>query len=1757
MTVYNWSALTNNQSIAFNPSTDRLTFDDAAILPTYPSISWTTSPTTSITFTYSGKAVTLLADVKALTTTNLTFSSGGLYIVGDNAVGATADDSANTISGSSQADLIMGLGGNDVISAGAGDDIILVGYSSSSIGNDTIDGGAGSDRLFYASGNSATPAISVNLANHTAASTQGTLSLTSIERVYGTAQNDTFVGGDPTHAADSLGNWTSEVFRGNGGNDSITGASGPGYFNTVADYSNNSSTQIVVANLKLGTVSDGLGGTDTLVNVRNVWGGDGADTLTGGGLTRALNGPFIEVYRGNGGNDVINGNNSYSDGGDASSDRADYSNNSSNQAINVNLSTGLASDGLGGADTLIDIDQVYGGAGNDTLTGGTGKDLFDGGAGSDLIDGGAGSDSVRYQQSTSGVIVNLGSSALTINTATYAVTGMTGTKTIAAGTADDGMSGIDTLLNIENLDGSDFNDYLRGGDAAGTRSYMNGEGGNNTLVGGAGIGIAAYNGTPVSFGGVTASLVANANGVVTVQNKFGGTDTLVNIKGLSGTHTNDMLMGDSGDNQLRGNGGSDTLDGGAGNDWVIYTADPSAVSVNLANGIATDGWNGVSGLLALGGTDTIFNIENIEGSGYNDTLSGSAGNNLIKAGAGNDIIDGGAGIDTAIFTSTFASSAVIKSLSGVYTISNSTDGVDTLSGVEFAQFSDRTVNLLALPTGVAPPSTGPINAYSPANMKVTHDSDVRFYRPQATSWNGDQIWAISVTTASSYVAPTGSIPNPINVIDIALVPQNRLGELGFSGTATTTAVKVASSYNDLSGNLANVMAFSNTGGIINSGLFWLDLGSPTSATYTLMFKGFTFTPFDAASGAATPGSITLGTNVNQVSLPGFTNASSKDWNDSPLGFTFAWSKPNAANTSNKDVTIDFFDTTGTLKNTQIVTGLNSQITFMMLDDLNTSTTTGSGFYFCTVDNLSATITLAQKYTSTGNAVGGFTPVSLVTLFDVGGIKSTSIVATNYNSSTTTNQNLELAVYGLRGGKNVIDFYKTDANLTPILSQEISLSGSIANDRINVIRLADKLTTIFAYQVGTTLHLTEVGSDGALVQDFTTDLGTGAVFDRLRNFNNNGLMEVEYRLPGTNTNANTINTMIFDARTGLTSTSLTGQLIAGQAGVAITTSSDNAVVIAKQSETITDTGKNGTISFEYSSAGVSVALNANSTIAAVVSGGDATGGVIKGFVNITGSQYADTLTGNGSSILSGNGGNDAVIGQGTDTALFRGVKSDYTIANDVTRNAVIVTDNVQGRDGIDTLTGVKYLQFVDQKIANTTNSSPSITSAATSTTAENTLITTPIYTVTATDPDANTQLTYSLSGGADASLFNINASTGVVTFKASPNFEAPADAGANNIYEITVRASDGALYADKAVAITVTDVNEGDASASLHGISYFWKSSSSGQHALLSGVTVNASGGNPPSEGANAPFQLKNIIWDSTGHATADIFAHVTGTADSFDINLGLGGATGVTFTSALSGDWTLLTNQVSNKYFISGYSMTSLSVGDVKVGSIAFETGQLSQMHIGVEADTRLGSVNATLFGYTVAHDMTGSSGTYSITPIDSGSYALTASRGITDIGAAINSADALAALKIAVSMNPNPTANGNQLPVSPFQIMAADINGDGRVNSADALAILKVAVHLSTAVTPQWMFVEDTRDFYDENTGLYTLTKSAANWDHNINATVVGDTTTNLVAVLMGDVNGSWAAPVGALNVETLQPSYFTVLSSAIHTPVSEWGIL
>jgi len=107
-----------------------------------------------------------------------------------------------------------------------------------------------------------------------------------------------------------------------------------------------------------------------------------------------------------------------------------------------------------------------------------------------------------------------------------------------------------------------------------------------------------------------------------------------------------------------------------------------------------------------------------------------------------------------------------------------------------------------------------------------------------------------------------------------------------------------------------------------------------------------------------------------------------------------------------------------------------------------------------------------------------------------------------------------------------------------------------------------------------------------------------------------------------------------------------------------------------------------------------------------------------------------------------------------------------------------------------------------------DNNPVIPSANTANVAENT---TAVMTVTATDSDLPAQtLSYSISGGADAGKFSINATTGELTFQAAPDYENPADADANNVYVVQVAANDGAgCTTSQTINVTVTAVNDND------------------------------------------------------------------------------------------------------------------------------------------------------------------------------------------------------------------------------------------------------------------------------------------------------------------------------------------------------------
>ncbi|MGO4832234.1 beta strand repeat-containing protein, partial [Rhizobiaceae sp. 2RAB30] len=345
-----------------------------------------------------------------------------------------------------------------------------------------------------------------------------------------------------------------------------------------------------------------------------------------------------------------------------------------NDVLTANLDLGTDLIGLDGADTLngangddLLVGDSFGGitvpGGADTLNGGGGDDRLEGGAFGDVLNGGAGVDTIVYQNSTAAVTINL-----------------------ALGIALGGEAQGDTFIDIENVDGSTYDDLLIGSAVANRLNGGNGDdtlvglGGADALIGGDGIDLADYS---VSTSGVTVSLQSGTGSGGDAEG-----DTLSGIENILGSASADrltgaaganVLTGGDGDDILAGLGGADQLVGGAGIDTADYSASSTGVTIDLGTGT-------VSGGDAQG--DTLTSIENVTGSAQADRLTGAAGANVLTGGDGDDILAGlggadqligGAGIDTADYS---ASSAGVTIDLGFGTGSGGDAQGDTLTSIE-------------------------------------------------------------------------------------------------------------------------------------------------------------------------------------------------------------------------------------------------------------------------------------------------------------------------------------------------------------------------------------------------------------------------------------------------------------------------------------------------------------------------------------------------------------------------------------------------------------------------------------------------------------------------------------------------------------------------------------------------------------------------------------------------------------------------------------------------------------------------------------------------------------------------------------------------------------------------------------------------------------------------------------------------------------------------------------------------------------------
>ncbi len=408
---------------------------------------------------------------------------------------------------------------------------------------------------------------------------------------------------------------------------------------------------------------DGTAGNDTLI------GTTAADLITGlegNDLLRGLEN--LDTLVGGVGNDTLDGGPSF--------DLADYQ--SSPDSVVVNLSTGLALDGFGGTDALTSIELVQGSSHDDVLIGGNpssaGFEQFEGLAGSDILDGGDGFDVIAYRLSPTGVVVDLGE-----------------------GSAIDGFGGLDTFTNMEEVRGSDFNDFLVGGSTNPDQfESFEGMAGNDTIDGRDGLDRASFRDSTAA---VFATLLQGF-----ANDGLAGLDSLVSIELLQGSSFNDTLIGGNPASDrfesFEGRAGDDSIDGGSGRDRVEYRSSPSNIQVDLTAGTANDGF---------GTVDHLQNVEDVLGSSFADLIIGNAAANLLQAGngddtlgggAGNDTIDGGDGSDAALFSGVRSDYQLLqlRDILLVQHLVAGGDGIDELQGVETLVFADQIVAVAELST---------------------------------------------------------------------------------------------------------------------------------------------------------------------------------------------------------------------------------------------------------------------------------------------------------------------------------------------------------------------------------------------------------------------------------------------------------------------------------------------------------------------------------------------------------------------------------------------------------------------------------------------------------------------------------------------------------------------------------------------------------------------------------------------------------------------------------------------------------------------------------------------------------------------------------------------------------------------------------------------------------------------------------------------------------------------------------------------------
>ena len=424
--------------------------------------------------------------------------------------------------------------------------------------------------------------------------------------VHGEAGNDTLFGG---HGNDVLDGGTgADVLNGEQGSDTAT-------------YENAAAGVTATLDLTLGVVNTNDAAGDTYTSVENLTGSAFNDILIGDSSANVLTG-------GSGDDKLVGGGDADTLDGGSGTDTASYE--YSTGAVTVSLTTNTGSQGDAVGDVLISIENLIGGAGNDTFTGAAGVQA-------NAFDGRGGTDTVSYAPSTAGVVVTLDPLLLLSPLAQ---------TNDAAG---------DTFTSIENLTGSGYDDTLIGN---GVANVLNGGVGNDTLegLGGADSFVGSAGTDTVSYANSTAGVVSSlttvfAAGPAVTQTNDALGDTYSSIENMVGTGFADTLIGESGNNVIDGGVGDDILEGMDGADQLIGGTGTDTASYAHASGyVMASLTTGLAGFANQGHAsgDTYSSIENLTGSDFGDTLIGDTGINILTGGTGDDVLEGMGGADQLV-----------------------------------------------------------------------------------------------------------------------------------------------------------------------------------------------------------------------------------------------------------------------------------------------------------------------------------------------------------------------------------------------------------------------------------------------------------------------------------------------------------------------------------------------------------------------------------------------------------------------------------------------------------------------------------------------------------------------------------------------------------------------------------------------------------------------------------------------------------------------------------------------------------------------------------------------------------------------------------------------------------------------------------------------------------------------------------------------------------------------------------------------------